>query len=186
MLRWVSGRVSPHKGLWKPVLQRMQPALATVVRNGHAASMEASQLVPGDVLEIRVGNNIPAHARLVSLQSSSMQVDEGSLMGESVTVSKLPGDEGTMNATSLAVQDQRGMLYSGTMVTSGSVRAVVVQKGMASQMGKIQKGVTDAKDSQPKTQWVLWATVRVRVARLAGSITKTKCWPFCYLGRDYE
>jgi P-type Ca2+ transporter type 2C len=132
-------------------LQRMQPALATVFRNGHASSMEASQLVPGDVLEIRVGDKIPADARLLSLQSSSMQVDEGSLTGESVTVSKLPGDEGTMNATNLALQDQRGMLYSGTMVTSGSGRAIVVQTGMASQMGKIQKGVTDAKDSQPKT-----------------------------------
>ena len=115
-----------------------------------------------------------------------MLVDEGSLTGESVTVSKLPGNEGTISANSLAVQDQRGMLYSGTMVTSGSGRAVVVQKGMASQMGKIQKGVTDAKDSQPKTQWVLWATFQVRVARLAESITKTRCWPFCYLGRDYE
>lgn len=132
-------------------LQRMQPALATVIRNAHVSSMEASQLVPGDVLEIRVGDKIPADSRLLSLQSSSMQVDEGSLTGESVTVSKLPGDEGTMNATNLAIQDQRGMLYSGTMVTSGSGRAVVVQTGMTSQMGKIQKGVTEAKDSQPKT-----------------------------------
>ena len=132
-------------------LQKMQPALATVLRDGTwQAGIEASQLVPGDLLEIRVGDKVPADARLVSLQSSSMQIDEGSLTGESVTVPKLPGNEGTV-ASNLVLQDQRGMLYSGTMVTSGSGRAVVVQTGMTSQMGKIQQGVTEAKQDQPKT-----------------------------------
>ena len=132
-------------------LQKMQPALATVLRDGiWQAGVEASRLVPGDILEIRVGDKVPADARLLSLQSSSMQIDEGSLTGESVTVPKLPGNEGTV-ASNLVLQDQRGMLYSGTMVTSGSGRAVVVQTGMTSQMGKIQQGVTDAKQDQPKT-----------------------------------
>jgi len=132
-------------------LQKMQPAVATVLRDGvWKAGMDAAQLVPGDILEIRVGDKIPADARLLSLLSSSMQVDEGSLTGESVTVSKFPGDEGLVDSN-LALQDQRGMLYSGTMVTSGSGRAIVVQTGMTSQMGKIQQGVTQAKEDQPKT-----------------------------------
>jgi Ca2+-transporting ATPase len=79
-----------------------------------------------------------------------MQVDEGSLTGESVTVGKFAGEEGTTKPN-LPLQDQRGMLYGGTMVTSGTGRALVVQTGMDSQMGKIQKGVTQAKAEQPKT-----------------------------------
>ena len=119
-------------------LQKMQPSLATVLRDGQWKSgVDAADLVPGDVMEIRVGDKVPADARLVQLQSSGMQLDEGSLTGESVTVAKLPGDEGTSASADLPLQDQRGMLYSGTMVTSGSGKAVVVQTGMSTQMGKV-------------------------------------------------
>ncbi len=132
-------------------LQEMQPSLATALRDGEWQSgIDASLLVPGDVLEIRVGDKVPADARLLELQSSSLKTDEGSLTGESTTVGKLPGDEG-MVAPNSPVQDQRGMMYSGTMVTSGSGKAVVVQTGMDTQFGKIQQGVTQAKEDQPKT-----------------------------------
>lgn len=145
-------------------LQKMQPTLATVLRRSSSTEstdgdvplspqadiMDASILVPGDILELRVGDKIPADARLLSLKSSSLKVDEGSLTGESVTVGKLPGDEGQV-APDSPVQDQRGMLYSGTMVTSGSGVAVVVQTGMETQFGKIQKGVTQAKEEESKT-----------------------------------
>jgi len=133
-------------------LQKMQSTLATVMRDhGDLQSgRDASELVPGDILEIRVGDKVPADCRLVSLKSSSLQLDESSLTGESVTVGKLPGDEGRVSP-GLPVQDQKGMLYSGTMVTSGSGLALVVQTGMATQFGKIQKGVTEAKTEQPKT-----------------------------------
>ncbi|EEC45427.1 probable serca-type calcium ATPase, partial [Phaeodactylum tricornutum CCAP 1055/1] len=133
-------------------LQRMQSATATVLRDGvWKSSLEASDLVPGDIIELRVGDKIPADSRLLSLQSSSLQIDEGSLTGESVTVGKLPGDEGRADSPNRPVQDQKGMLYSGTMVTSGSGKAVVVQTGMTTQFGKIQQGVTAAKAEQPKT-----------------------------------
>jgi P-type Ca2+ transporter type 2C len=122
-------------------LQRLQPTLATAIREGasisEAAEMDASNLVPGDILEIRVGDKIPADSRLLSLKSSNLKVDEGSLTGESVTVGKLPGDEGRVEPD-CPVQDQRGMLYSGTMVTSGSGVAVVVQTGMETQFGKVR------------------------------------------------
>jgi len=149
-------------------LQKLQPTLATVIRRSTSTTtidnqntdiqsserpnsknnnnnnspqsqiMDASALVPGDILELRVGDKIPADARLLSLKSSSLKVDEGSLTGESVTVSKLPGDEGRVKPDS-PVQDQVGMLYSGTMVTSGSGVAVVVQTGMETQFGKVRR-----------------------------------------------
>eukprot|EP00980_Cylindrotheca_fusiformis_P025390 scaffold13560_cov161-Cylindrotheca_fusiformis.AAC.10 len=109
-------------------LQELQPTYATVVRN----------------------SQVPADARLVELQSSTLQVDETSLTGESVTVSKLPGTEG-QSAVGAPVQLQTGMVFSGTMITSGNGLAVVAQTGMATQFGKIQQGVTQAKESTQKT-----------------------------------
>jgi Ca2+-transporting ATPase len=158
-------------------LQQMQPTLCTVKRQGEwIAAYPASYLVPGDVLQVRAGDKIPADARLCSSGGStggagyggaSLRVDQGSLTGESVTVSKLAGDEGMTTSTtgtsntgtstldSTALQDQRGMLFSGTVVTSGSGQALVVRTGMDTQFGKIQKGVTDAQQQEPKTPLAL-------------------------------
>jgi len=132
-------------------LQKLQPSLATVLRDGEWRSgIDAADLVPGDIVELRVGDKVPADSRLLQLQSSSFQADEGSLTGESVTVGKLPGEEGTVHPGK-PIQDQKGMLFSGTMITRGSGVAVVTQTGMGTQFGKIQKGVNQAKAEQPKT-----------------------------------
>jgi magnesium-transporting ATPase (P-type) len=136
---------------WLGVLEKMQAAVCTVLRDGHAVSgFPAADLVPGDVIEIRTGDKVPADGRLFSMTSSVLAVDEGSLTGESVTVQKLPGDEGRVEPGA-PVQDQAGMLYAGTCVTQGSGRAVITQTGMDTQFGKIQRGVLSAKAEQPKT-----------------------------------
>jgi P-type Ca2+ transporter type 2C len=160
-------------------LSKLQPTLCHVLRNGQWQSdFSASALVPGDIIEVRVGDKIPADARLLQLSASTLKVDETSLTGESVTVRKLPGDEGSttvvlrrqqqqdqqqqgQHSTSSSsssppqppppLQDQVGMLFSGTMVTSGSGLALVVQTGMSTQLGKIQGGVSAAALEQPKT-----------------------------------
>ena len=133
-------------------LQKMQAVLCRVQRNGGVLTeIPASELVPGDILMVSVGDKIAADARLISLeQSLSLQVDQGSLTGESVTVGKLPGDQG-MAAPDSPVQDQKGLLFAGTMVTAGRGRAIVVQTGMDTQFGKIQAGVTEAAATPVKT-----------------------------------
>lgn len=134
-------------------LQQLQPTLCTPLRDGGEwkANCAASELVPGDVLQLRVGDRVPADARVLELQSSTLQVDETSLTGESVTVSKLVGPEGISSTPNSALQSQRGMVFSGTMVTSGNALAVVVQTGMDTQFGKIQKGVSQAASETIKT-----------------------------------
>eukprot|EP00586_Coscinodiscus_wailesii_P013155 CAMPEP_0172504716 /NCGR_PEP_ID=MMETSP1066-20121228/180739_1 /TAXON_ID=671091 /ORGANISM="Coscinodiscus wailesii, Strain CCMP2513" /LENGTH=314 /DNA_ID=CAMNT_0013281009 /DNA_START=12 /DNA_END=953 /DNA_ORIENTATION=+ len=68
-------------------LKKLQPRLASVLRDGvWVEEVDASCLVPGDVIGLRVGDKVPADARLVSLGSSSLSVDEGSLTGESGSV----------------------------------------------------------------------------------------------------
>ncbi len=77
-------------------------------------------------------------------------MDEGSLTGESITVQKLPGDEG-LCAYGAPVQDMQSVVFSGTVCTSGTAIALVVRTGMETEMGKIQKGVTEAKFDEHKT-----------------------------------
>lgn len=140
-------------------LEKMQPRLATVLRYDERkggsqwiTDFEARSLVPGDVIRLRVGDSIPADARLAALSSSTMYVDESSLTGESVSVGKLPADEGVegfikdadMNVSvdcetgTIPIQDQSAMLFSGSLITRGSGCALVVRTGTATQIGKIQ------------------------------------------------
>ena len=113
-------------------LKKMQPSLATVLRDDQwIDDIDASQLVPGDIISVRVGDKIPADGRLISLKTSTISLDEGSLTGESVTTMKLPGDDG-ISAPDSPIQDQRGLLFSGSMVTSGSGQVLVVETGMVS------------------------------------------------------
>jgi len=134
-------------------LEKLQAALCTVVRDDGQvkASVPAATLVPGDVVELRTGDKVPADGRLVRLTSSLLAVDEGSLTGESATVQKLPGDEGRARQAHLPVPDQTGMLYAGTLVTQGAGRCLVTATGMDTEFGKIQRGVLTAQAEQPKT-----------------------------------
>ena len=143
-------------------LEQMQAAMCTVLRHDESSSPSpstasqslvtaATELVPGDVIELRTGDKIPADGRLISLTSSVLTVDEGPLTGESVAVFKLPGNEGTVTGNATTISEQRGMLFAGTCVTQGSGRVLVTQTGMDTQFGRIQRGVLSAKAEQPKT-----------------------------------
>nr|QAU36233.1 chloroplast fatty acid transporter [Skeletonema marinoi] len=135
-------------------LKEMQAskAVVRVCRGGNdvdEVELDASSLVPGDVVRLSVGQKIPADIRLVSVSTSSFTVDEACLTGESDSVNKIPfkGDiknddmqkgGGTMGA------NPNGMLYGGTVITAGKGLGVVVRTGMDTEMGKIQRGVTEA------------------------------------------
>ena len=141
-------------------LKKLQPSLTTVLRDGiWIDNADASELVPGDIIKVNVGDKISADARVLSLQSSILSLDEGSLTGESVTTHKLPGDEGLATATAAdsdsgapaPIQDMKGVVFSGTVCTAGSAIAMVVRTGIYTELGKIQKGVTEAKSEEHKT-----------------------------------
>jgi Ca2+-transporting ATPase len=70
-------------------LKKLQPATASVLRNGGwVYDMPAADLVPGDIIRLRVGDKVPADARVIELRSNIFSTDEGSLTGESTTVLK--------------------------------------------------------------------------------------------------
>jgi magnesium-transporting ATPase (P-type) len=114
-------------------LRRLSALQVRVLRDGTERRVEARELVPGDVLLLAAGDAVGADARV--LESASLQAGEAALTGESVPVSKSPRAQ--PEATVLA--DRHAMLYSGTHVSGGRGRAVVVATGARTEVGGIAR-----------------------------------------------
>lgn len=112
-------------------MKRLAAPSAVVVRDSLERKIPAKDLVPGDVILVRVGDKVPADVRLI--RSSNLKLDEAPLTGESVTVSKNVDPLGSV----VPVADRRNMAFMGTAVTFGSGRGVVVGTGMRTEFGKI-------------------------------------------------
>ncbi|MGZ8920194.1 MAG: cation-translocating P-type ATPase, partial [Limisphaerales bacterium] len=124
-------------------LRKLSALKVRVVRDGHEKVIEAGELVPGDVLLLAAGDGVGADARVI--EHAALEAAEAALTGESLPVVKnanpLPSE------TLLA--DRRNMVYSGTHVTAGRGRAVVVATGTATEVGKIARMTQTAEE--PKT-----------------------------------
>ncbi len=115
-------------------LRRLAAPEATVVREGEEVALPAREVVPGDVLALRQGDMVAADARL--LAQFNLQADESLLTGESVGVDK---DLAPLAAADAALDEQRCMVFGGTVVTYGRGRAVVTATGMETQFGSIAR-----------------------------------------------
>ena len=124
-------------------LRKLSSLHVRVLRDGEEQLIEACDLVPGDVLQLAAGDAVGADARL--LEVAALEAAEAALTGESLPVGKfvepLPAD------TMLA--DRRNMIFSGTHITSGRGKALVVATGLATEVGRIASMTTSAVD--PKT-----------------------------------
>ena len=98
-------------------------------RAGREELSRADQLVPGDVIGVQAGDAVPADCRI--LAARGLEVDESSLTGESMLVSKGASPTGAVN-----VAERRSMLYAGTAVAAGEATAVVVAVGQATELGR--------------------------------------------------
>ncbi|EED93720.1 calcium transporting ATPase [Thalassiosira pseudonana CCMP1335] len=122
-------------------LKQMQAQKASAIDE---VEVDASSLVPGDVVILTVGQKIPADIRLMSVSTSTFTVDEACLTGESDSVPKIPYKGDVQNDEEHNGHHANGMLYGGTVITAGKGVGVVVRTGMDTEMGKIQCGVTEA------------------------------------------
>jgi len=130
-------------------LKNMQAQECQVKRNGTWRTLDAKELVPGDIVSVKQGDNIPADIRLLELNSISLLVEEAPLTGESVSVSKICD---VMKSTDEDIlQDQRNMLFSSTIVSYGSATGVVVFTGMKTAIGRVQKAVSEAAEEEEDT-----------------------------------
>ena len=112
-------------------LRRVTAQQARVVRDGEEQTVDARELVPGDVIALAAGDAIVADARL--LDDSALQVAEAALTGESVPVQK---ERGAV-AADTPLADRRCLVHAGTHVTGGRARAVVVATGPRTELGAI-------------------------------------------------
>jgi potassium/sodium efflux P-type ATPase len=112
-------------------IRSMLAPKAVVLRDGKRTTIEAENLVPGDVVLLKPGDKVPADLRL--FETSDLQVDESALTGESVPVSKNPYevDEDT------SLGDRTDMAFSGTLVTYGQAKGVVAATAELTQIGRI-------------------------------------------------
>ena len=120
-------------------LKSYAPDEAKVLRDGHLSKIPAVLVVPGDIVEVAVGDKIPADLRVLEIQSSVFRVDQAILTGESVSVSKISAP---IEDTECVKQDQLNILFSGTTVTVGKCRAIAVKTGLNTAIGEIQLDIT--------------------------------------------
>ncbi|CAI5712172.1 unnamed protein product [Peronospora farinosa] len=141
---------------------------AKVFRDGEIKNIPADLLVPGDVLRVRLGDVIPADLKF--LEGDAVKVDQSSLTGESLPVTKKEGDEG----------------YSGSVVKQGEIEAVVTSTGVNTFLGRAAEKIASA-DSHGRLQMVLttvgnfcmvsiafWCVVELLV-QMAGRSSQNPC-----------
>ena len=102
-----------------------------VVRDGARHSIDAADLVPGDVVLLEAGDRVPADLRLI--EARGLKVEEAILTGESVPVEK----DGSPVATNASLGDRSSMLFSGTLLVAGTARGLVVATGTTTEIGQI-------------------------------------------------
>lgn len=128
-------------------LKNLSAPHARVIRGGAEKVIDATELVPGDIIRLEAGDFIPADARL--LRSVSLKSEESALTGESVPSEKDADADVEENAS---LGDRRNMVFSGCSVTYGTATAVVTATGMNTEMGKIANLLDREEDGQTPLQ----------------------------------
>lgn len=112
-------------------IRRMLALRASVVRDGNRQNIDGELLVPGDIVLLEAGDKVPADIRM--LQTHGLQIQEAILTGESVPVEKHTRSV----AANAVLGDRVCMAFSGTLVTSGQGKGVVVGTGTETEIGHI-------------------------------------------------
>ncbi|WP_160286901.1 cation-transporting P-type ATPase [Pseudomonas knackmussii] len=123
-------------------LRGMLSSTAHVVRNGRKMEIDASELVPGDLIALRPGDKIPADVRLIEVHH--LQVEESMLTGELLTVSK------QVEALDAEAQlaDRTNLGFSGTNISAGNAKGVVIATGAHTELGKINRMIATVDESE--------------------------------------
>ncbi|MBU1013263.1 MAG: HAD-IC family P-type ATPase [Bacteroidetes bacterium] len=121
-------------------LSDLVPENTTVMRDGQLVTITVSEIVPGDIVQLAAGDRVPADMRLI--QQKNFQVEEAALTGESVPSQKIVD---AVNRDAV-IGDRKCMVFSGTLVVSGTATAIVVATGMNTELGKISDMLSETID----------------------------------------
>ncbi len=159
-------------------LSGMVPETATALRDGQRVTMNAADLVPGDIVALQSGDKVPADMRLITCRS--LQVEESALTGESVPVEKSLD----LAPAEAMLGDRRNMVYSGSLVTYGAGTAVIVATSLGTELGRISSMLHDATQIEtPLTRslakvgkWLTIAILVVSVLMFGVGIVRGYTW----------
>ncbi|MHC3000415.1 cation-translocating P-type ATPase [Microbacterium sp. HJ5] len=150
-------------------LAKMQIPQAKVTRDGALLQLDATQLVPGDLVSVEAGDIVPADGRI--LRSATLETQEAALTGESAPIAK---DAATIADADTTLGDRANMVFQNTLVTRGTASVVVTDTGMGTQMGQIASMLSAVKPAKSPLQreldsltgvlgWIAWGAVAVIV-----------------------
>lgn len=125
-------------------LKKMSSNRALVFRDQKIVQINATELVPGDIIKLEAGDVIPADVRLI--QVNSLKTDESALTGESENAEK---NDKVLTDEQLPLGDQQNMGFKGTFVSSGQGTAIVIGTGMNTELGRIASMIQLAENISP-------------------------------------
>ncbi|MET3860197.1 Ca2+-transporting ATPase [Dietzia sp. 2505] len=146
-------------------LQSLASPTARVRRDGHVQTIDSAALVPGDLVHLDSGDRVPADLRLI--EAVALRVDESMLTGESLATDK----DTDPVAPDAPTGDRNGMVFSGSLVSSGRATGVVVGTGAHTELGAINELVQDTAAAAPLTALIhsmeRWIGLIVGISALA-------------------
>uniref|UniRef100_W5KSD8 Calcium-transporting ATPase n=1 Tax=Astyanax mexicanus TaxID=7994 RepID=W5KSD8_ASTMX len=132
-------------------LKEYEPEMGKVYRQDRKTvqRIKAKDIVPGDIVEVAVGDKVPADIRICSIKSTTLRVDQSILTGESVSVIKHTDPVPDPRAVN---QDKKNMLFSGTNIAAGKAVGVVVATGVNTEIGKIRDEMASTEQERTPLQ----------------------------------
>merc|ERR1711981_1186287 len=132
-------------------LKEYEPETGKVIRSDKdgVQKIKAVDIVPGDILEISVGDKVPADFRLVKIYSTTLRIDQSILTGESVSVIKHTDPVPDPRAVN---QDKKNIVFSGTNVAAGKARGIVIGTGTNTAIGRISTEMAETEEIKTPLQ----------------------------------
>jgi Ca2+-transporting ATPase len=125
-------------------LKKLAAPKAKAMRDGRVVEVPASELVPGDIVLLEMGDKVPADCRVI--EELNLKVDESPLTGESTPVAKTAG---ALQGAGIPVAERGNMVFGGTTVVYGHCKVAVASIGMATEFGKIAEALAVPEERTP-------------------------------------
>ncbi|XP_059721607.1 sarcoplasmic/endoplasmic reticulum calcium ATPase 3 isoform X1 [Haemorhous mexicanus] len=132
-------------------LKEYEPEMGKVIRADRSGvqRIRARDIVPGDIVEVAVGDKVPADIRIIEIRSTTLRVDQSILTGESVSVIKHADPIPDPRAVN---QDKKNMLFSGTNIAAGKAVGIVIATGVYTEIGKIRNQMVETEPEKTPLQ----------------------------------
>ena len=154
-------------------LKSLSSPTARVYRNGELTTIATKCVVPGDIVQVKVGDTVPADIRIV--ECLNFETDEALLTGESLPVAK---DQTVVYDDVIGVGDRLNMAFSSSIVTKGRATGIAVKTGLSTEIGEIAQSLKGTKrslkgDENTSTMTNLWNVTKDAIGTFLGTTVGT-------------